>query len=130
MRQATLEIYHILNTSEDLKALEEDTNKQMKKIIEDGYYILNVIPSLEGKKLTLNIIYSRELVENNISYKEIILESKIIEPSSKLCLWDENLDEKDPELSVVKVEKVELDFPRQEKLSNPVSAKSEDDVAI
>lgn len=102
----------------------------MKKIIEDGYYILNVIPSLEGKKLTLNIIYSRELVENNISYKEIILESKIIEPSSKLCLWDENLDEKDPELSVVKVEKVELDFPRQEKLSNPVPAKSEDDVAI
>ena len=130
MRQETLEIYHILNTSEDLKALEEDTNKQMKKIIEDGYYILNVIPSLEGKKLTLNIIYSRELVENNISYKEIILESKIIEPSSKLCLWDENLDEKDPELSVVKVEKVELDFPRQEKLSNPVPAKSEDDVAI
>jgi len=130
MHQATREIYHILNTSEDLKALEEDTNKQMKKIIEDGYYILNVIPSLEGKKLTLNIIYSRELVENNISYKEIILESKIIEPSSKLCLWDENLDEKDPELSVVKVEKVELDFPRQEKLSNPVPAKSEDDVAI
>lgn len=130
MRQETLEIYHILNTSEDLKALEEDTNKQMKKIIKDGYYILNVIPFLEGKKITLNIIYSEELVENNISYKEIILESKIIEPSSKLCLWDENLDEKDPELSVIKVEKVELDFPRQEKLSNPVYAKSEDDVAI
>lgn len=130
MRQATLEIYHILNTSKDLKDLEEATNKEIKKIIEDSYYILNVIPSLEGKKLTLNIIYSRELVENNISYKEIILESKIIEPSSKLCLWDENLDEKDPELSVIKVEKVELDFPRQEKLSNPVSAKSEDDVAI
>ena len=116
MHQATREIYHILNTFEDLKALEEDTNKQMKKIIKDGYYILNVIPSLEGKKLTLNIIYSRELVENNISYKEIILESKIIEPSSKLCLWDENLDEKDPKLSVIKFQRVELDFPRQEKL--------------
>ena len=130
MRQETLEIYHILNTSKDLKDLEEATNKKIKKIIEDGYYILNVIPSLEGKKLTLNIIYSRELVENNISYKEIILESKIIEPSSKLCLWDENLDEKDPKLSVIKFQRVELDFPRQQKLSNPVSAKSEDDVAI
>jgi hypothetical protein len=116
MRQATLEIYHILNTSKDLKDLEEATNKEIKKIIEDSYYILNVIPSLEGKKLTLNIIYSRELVENNISYKEIILESKIIEPSSKLCLWDENLDEKDPKLSVIKFQRVELDFPRQEKL--------------
>ena len=105
------------------------TNKKIKKIIGDGYYILNVIPFLEGKKLTLKIIYSRELVEN-ISYKEIILESEIIGISSKLCLWDENLDEKDPELSVIKFEKVELDFPRQEKLSNPVSAKSEDDVAI
>ena len=113
MRQETLEIYHILNTSKDLKDLEEATNKKIKKIIEDGYYILNVIPSLEGKKLTLNIIYSRELVENNISYTEIILESKIIEPSSQPWLWDENLDEKDPELSVIKVEKVELDFPRQ-----------------
>lgn len=122
MHQATREIYHILNTSEDLKALEEHTNKQMKEIIEDSYYILNVIPSLEGKKLTLKIIYSRELVEN-ISYKEIILESEIIGPSSKLCLWAENLDEKDPKLSVIKFEKVELDFPRQEKLSNPVSAK-------
>lgn len=130
MRQETLEIYHILNTSKDLKDLEEATNKKIKKIIEDGYYILNVIPFLEGKKLTLNIIYSEELVEENISYKEIILESKIIEPSSKLCLWDENLDEKDPKLSVIKLEKIELDFPRQEKLSNPVSAKSEDDVAI
>lgn len=130
MRQETLEIYHILNTSKDLKDLEEATNKKIKKIIEDSYYILNVIPFLEGKKLTLNIIYSEELVEENISYKEIILESKIIEPSSKLCLWDENLDEKDPKLSVIKLEKIELDFPRQEKLSNPVSAKSEDDVAI
>ena len=129
MRQETLEIYHILNTSKDLKDLEEATNKKIKKIIGDGYYILNVIPFLEGKKLTLKIIYSRELVEN-ISYKEIILESEIIGISSKLCLWDENLDEKDPELSVIKFEKVELDFPRQEKLSNPVSAKSEDDVAI
>ena len=84
-----------LERSSDLKILENQVNKKIRTLSNGGNYIINIIPFLKGRKLTINILYSKQPTEEVLSYKRVmLLLSQRITPDSKLRLDDDksNLD--------------------------------------
>lgn len=93
--QQTIEVTVSLERSSDLKILENQVNKKIRTLSNGGNYIINIIPFLKGRKLTINILYSKQTTEEVLSYKRVmLLLSQRITPDSKLRLDDDksNLD--------------------------------------
>ena len=93
--QKTVEISTDLYETYDLKEINDQVNKKIRTLSSEGNYILNIIPFLKGRKLTINILYSKQPTEEVLSYKRVmLLLSQRITPDSKLRLDDNksNLD--------------------------------------
>ena len=93
--QKTVEISTDLYETYDLKEINDQVNKKIRTLASEGNYILNIIPFLKGRKLTINILYSKQPTEEVLSYKRVmLLLSQRITPDSKLRLDDDksNLD--------------------------------------
>ena len=93
--QKTVEISTDLYETYDLKEINDQVNKKIRTLSNGGNYIINIIPFLKGRKLTINILYSKQPTEEVLSYKRVmLLLSQRITPDSKLRLDDDksNLD--------------------------------------
>ena len=89
--QQTIEVSRSLESSSDLKILENLANLRIKEILSKNKFPINVLPSLKGRVLKLYIIFSNDFMNKEV-IKKIRLQS-IVKGKTRLVSKNLNIDE-------------------------------------
>lgn len=90
-KQETIEVSRSLERSSDLKILENQANLKIREILSKNKFPINVLPSLKGRVLKLNIIFSNDFMNKKVVKKiRLQLGQEEIYPDMDIFLEDNN----------------------------------------
>lgn len=90
-KQETIEVSRSLERSSDLKILENQANLKIREILSKNKFPINVLPSLKGRVLKLNIIFSNDFMNKKVVKKiRLQLGQEEMYPDMDIFLEDNN----------------------------------------